>query len=352
MNAPSNAPKILVTNPIHAEVQARLQRVGIVEMNLDIEPWTQQQLVMRAKDADAIMGFMTDSVGAGLLAKAPRLRVLACALKGYDNFDVDACTQAGVWVSIVPDSLTEPTAELAVGLAISLARNMVSGDAQVRRGEFQGWRPRLYGTGLAGATVAIVGLGCVGQAIIARLAGFGCARFVGIDPVQKLPGLESLVLEEALTVADFVFVAAPLTTSSFHMVDARALAHCKPGHFIINVGRGSVVDEEAIAAALEAGSLGGYAADVFACEDWGLAQRPAVVPVRLCAQANTLLTPHLGSAVRDVRLAIEHRAADNIIAVLEGHEPADAINRPEFHRGCGDDPLPWNTSSGGYGLRR
>lgn len=329
MNAPSTAPRILVTNPIHAEVQARLQRVGIVEMNSDTEPWTPEQLVMRAKDADAIMGFMTDSVDAGLLAKAPRLRVLACALKGYDSYDIDACTRAGVWVSIVPDLLTEPTAELALGLAISLARNVVPGDAQVRNGEFQGWRPRLYGTGLAGATVAVVGLGCVGQAIIARLAGFGCARLIGIDPVQRLPGLESLVLEEALTLADFVFVAAPLTTSSFHMFDARALAHCKPAQFIINVGRGSVVDEEAIAAALEIGNLGGYAADVFACEDWGLAQRPASVPARLRAQANVLFTPHLGSAVHTVRLAIEHRAADNIVAVLQGHEPADAINRPE-----------------------
>lgn len=343
MNAPASSPKILVTNPIHAEVQARLQRVGIVEMNSHTEPWTKQELVMRAKDADAIMGFMTDSVDAVLLARAPRLRVLACALKGYDSYDIDACTRAGVWVSIVPDLLTEPTAELAVGLAISLARNVMPGDALVRGGAFQGWRSRLYGTGLAGATVAVVGLGCVGQAIIARLAGFGYARLLGIDPLQCLPGVVSLTLEEALMQADFVFVAAPLTTSSLRMFDARALAHCKPGQFIINVGRGSVVDEEAIASALEAGNLGGYATDVFACEDWGIAQRPAAVPARLCAQANTLLTPHLGSAVRDVRLAIEHRAADNIIAVLEGHEPADAINRPGFHCRCGDDLVSWNT---------
>jgi phosphonate dehydrogenase len=303
---------------------------------------------MRAKDADAIMGFMTDSVDVELLAKAPRLRVLACALKGYDSYDIDACTRAGVWVSIVPDLLTEPTAELAVGLAISLARNVMPGDAQVRSGAFQGWRPRLYGTGLAGATVAVVGLGCVGRAIIARLAGFGYARLVGIDPMQRLLEVEPLALEEALTLADFVFVAAPLTSNSLHMFDARALAHCKPGQFIINVGRGSVVDEEAIATALEAGNLGGYAADVFACEDWGIAQRPAAVPARLCAQANTLLTPHLGSAVRDVRLAIEHRAADNIIAVLEGHEPADAINRPGFYRGCGDRLVSGNASRGEY----
>jgi len=341
MNAPASSPKILVTNPIHAEVLARLQRVGVVEMNSGTEPWTKQQLVMRAKDADAIMGFMNDSVDDDLLAKAPCLRVLACALKGYDSYDIAACTRAGVWVSIVPDLLTEPTAELAVGLAIALARNVSLGDAQVRSGAFHGWRPRLYGTGLAGATVAVVGLGCVGRAIIERLAGFGVARLVGIDPMHKLHGVETLALEEALTLADFVFVAAPLTPSSLHMIDARALAYSRSGQFIINVGRGSVVDEEAIAAALEAGNLGGYAADVFACEDWGLPQRPPVVPARLCAQANTLFTPHLGSAVRDVRLAIEHRAADNIIAVLEGNEPADAINHPGLRRRRGDCVLSW-----------
>lgn len=328
MNATVKSPKILVTNPIHAEVEARLQSVGFVEVNRDTEPWTPQQLAEHAQDSDAIMGFMTDSVDAALLAKTPRLRVVACALKGYDSYDIDACTRAGVWVSIVPDLLTEPTAELALGLAISLARNVLTGDAQVRSGRFQGWRPRLYGTGLAGATVAVVGLGCVGQAIIARLAGFGCARVVGVDPVQRLSGVESLPLAQALTQADFVFLAAPLTKSSWHLLDAFALSHCKPGQFIINVGRGSVVDEEAIAAALEAGALGGYAADVFACEDWGLAQRPAGVPAKLRAPASTLFTPHLGSAVRNVRLAIEHRAADNIIAVLQGCEPVDAINRP------------------------
>ncbi|MCZ8030775.1 MAG: NAD(P)-dependent oxidoreductase [Rubrivivax sp.] len=329
MNASATRPKILVTNPIHAAVRVRLEAVGDVEMNHEVEPWNPAQLAARARGAHAMMGFMTDRVDAALLAKAPSLRVVACALKGFDSYDVDACTHAGVWLSIVPDLLTEPTAELALGLAIALARNVMPGDALVRSRQFRGWRPQLYGTGLAGATVAVIGLGQVGQAIVARLVGFGCARIVGVDPCQSADGVERLSLEQALAQAHFVFVAAPLTAESHHLIDAAALAHARPGQFMVNVGRGSVVNEEAIADALDSGKLAGYAADVFAMEDWGLANRPSVISPRLVDRSNTVFTPHLGSAVSEVRIAIEQRAAENIIAVLHGRAPADAINQPE-----------------------
>lgn len=323
-------PKIVLTNPVHEAVRSRLQAVGQVVMNEGLEPWPRSQLLRHLADADAMMGFMTDHVDNALLRAAPRLQVVACALKGFDNYDVAACTEAGVWVSIVPDLLTEPTAELALGLAISLARWVRAGDALVREGHFQGWRPQLYGSGLAGAEVAVLGLGAVGQAIIARLQGFGCARLHGIDPQPRIPALQQLPLEAALERADYVFVAAPLTSHSLHLLNARTLAHSKMGQFVINVGRGAVVDEEAIADALEAGPLAGYAADVFAFEDWAIPNRPLAVPERLRNSSRTLLTPHIGSAVANVRLAIEHRAADNIIEVLQGRAPADAINQPQF----------------------
>lgn len=328
MKAKVELPRILVTNPIHAEVRERLVAVGSLDMNAAIEPWTSAQLAERLRGADAMIGFMTDRIDAEMLKAAPRLRVVACALKGFDSFDAHAITDAGVWLTIVPDLLTEPTAELALGLSISLARHVMRGDAQVRSGGFRGWRPQFYGAGLSGSSIAVVGLGQVGQAIIARLAGFGCARVMGVDPQVHLRGVENLSLAQAMAQADFVFVASPLTSQSRGLVGKRALEQSKPGQFIVNVGRGSVVDEEAVADALEEGRLAGYGADVFACEDWSLPDRPAAIPKRLLSLPNTLFTPHLGSAVRNVRIAIEHRAADNIIAVLEGREPPDAINRP------------------------
>ena len=124
---------------------------------------------------------MTDQVDDTFLARCPRLRIVACVLKGYDNFDVAACSRRKVWLSVVPDLLTNPTAELAVGLTIALGRKVLAGDAYMRSGAFAGWRPHLYGTGLDGSTVGIVGFGAVGRAIARRLDGFG-ARLLCHDP--------------------------------------------------------------------------------------------------------------------------------------------------------------------------
>lgn len=322
-------PKILVTQRIHEAVQQRLAAHGELDMNSGGEPWPRAEVVRRAAQATAMMGFMTDQVDSELLCAAKHLKIVACALKGHDNFDVKACTQAGVWVSIVPDLLTEPTAELALGLAIALARHVRQGDTYVRSGEFAGWRPHFYGTGLCGSVAAIVGLGQVGNAIVQRLAGFGCARILGVDPDARVHGVTLVSLESALSQADFLFVAAPLTLKTRHLIGMQQLEQAKTGQLIVNVGRGSVVDESAVAQALKTGRTGGYAADVFGCEDWQLVDRPPCISPELLAQGNTIFTPHIGSAVHSVRLAIEHCAADNIIAALQGRAPPDAINLPQ-----------------------
>ncbi|MFN3659428.1 MAG: NAD(P)-dependent oxidoreductase [Pseudolabrys sp.] len=327
MNA--GRPHILVTNWAFPETRERLAALGSVDANPDRTVWDQKEIVRRAAGADALMAFMPDCVDAAFLERCPRLRVVACALKGYDNFDVEACTAAGVWLAIVPDLLTEPTAELAVGLAIGLGRMIRDGDAIVRSGAFDGWRPILYGSGLDGSTVAIVGMGHVGRAIAQRLSGFGC-RMLGVDPgAAALPGnVAACDLDEALAASDYVFVAAPLTPATHHLINRNALERLEPGALLINVGRGSVVDEAAVADALEGGRLGGYAADVFEMEDWALPDRPRRLDRRLLQHPRTLLTPHLGSAVERVRRMIEMRAADNIADALAGQRPRDAINVP------------------------
>jgi phosphonate dehydrogenase len=284
--------------------------------------------LQRAASADAVLAFMTDCIDASFVARCKRLRVVACALKGYDNFDLAACSGAGIWVTIVPDLLTEPTAELAVGLAIGLARNIRDGDARVRSGKFDGWRPDLYGTGLDQSAVAIVGMGHVGRAVAQRLKGFGC-RLFGVDPGGEMPeGVLPIGLNQALEIADFVILCVPLTPAAHHQIGAQALSRMKPEALLINVGRGSVVDESAVLAALENSALAGYAADVFEMEDWALPDRPIDIDSRLRTHPRALFTPHLGSAVARVRRAIEMRAVDNIADVLEGRRPRDAINEP------------------------
>jgi phosphonate dehydrogenase len=200
-----------------------------------------------------------------------------------------------------------------------------AGDAFVRSGQFQGWRPELYGTGLDGSVAGIVGHGKVGRAIEARLAGFGCEIAVH-DPAH--PG--STPLDALLARADYLFVAVPMVPGARHLIDAAALARLKPGALLVNVGRGSTVSEAAVAGALGNGRLGGYAADVFEMEDWALPGRPAAIDPRLLASPRTLFAPHLGSAVARVRAEIAMAAARNIADFFEGRRPRDAINEPEL----------------------
>lgn len=322
-------PRILVTNRVHAATLQQLALIGEVDANESATPWPRDEVMRRAEHADAILAFMPDCIDATFLAGCKQLKIVACALKGYDNFDLDACTGAGVFVTIVPDLLTEPTAELAVGLAIGLARNIREGDVLVRTGRFEGWRPVLYGTGLDGSVVAIVGMGRVGRAVAQRLSGFGC-RLLGVDPsAETPPGMTKVALHHALESSDFIILCAPLTPDSRHLIGADTLARMKPGALLVNVGRGSVVDERAVLAALEIGRLGGYAADVFEMEDWALPNRTMTIDERLRTHPRTLFTPHLGSAVTRVRQAIELRAVANIADVLNGCRPRDAINEPE-----------------------
>lgn len=318
-------PKIMISQPVHADVLQKLQAIGHVTMNPGPEPWSAQEYRHHLADADALMAFMPDRVDAELLQQAPRLKTIACALKGYDNFDLNACHDAGVVVSFVPDLLTEPTAELAVGLAISAARNVVAGDRLMRAQPFAGWRPILYGTGLHQSVAAVVGLGAVGQAIVQRLCGFGCAEILGVDPEHHDPRTTPVTLSEAIRRADYVLLAVPLTPSTRYMLDERLLKQVKPGVVIVNVGRGSVINEAAVAQGLADGRIAAYAADVFEMEDWLLPDRPRSVHPGLLESDKTVLTPHIGSAVARVRRAIEHRAADNLIQVLAGGVPADVV---------------------------
>ncbi|MGE4124263.1 MAG: NAD(P)-dependent oxidoreductase [Pusillimonas sp.] len=318
-------PRIVVTQPVHAEVLHLLKSVGNVVMNPGPEPWPEAELAHHLAQADALMAFMPDRVDARLLSFAPRLKTIACALKGYDNFDLKACDEAGVVVSFVPDLLTEPTAELAIGLAIAAARNIREGDRRMRTGQYAGWRPVLYGKGLHQSVVAVVGLGAVGKAIVDRLMGFGCAQILGVDPMNQDSRVELASLSHAAAHADYLILAVPLADDSYHLVDDALLALARPGLVIVNVGRGSVVHEGAVARALHNGQIAAYAADVYEMEDWLLPERPQCVHPALLVSDQTILTPHIGSAVARVRLAIERRAAENLLQVLAGRMPKDVV---------------------------
>lgn len=329
-------PKIVITHRVHPEVIQWFAPRFEVVANTGSETLPRAEILRRARNAEAIMTFMPDSVDEEFLVACPQLRVIGCALKGYDNYDVEACTRRGVWLTVVADLLTVPTAELTIGLLIGLMRKVLSGDRLVRSGEFGGWRPILYGTGLQRSTLGIVGMGAVGQAIARRLQGYDMALLYAdprpLEPEQeKKLGLTRVTFEELLDYSDIVMPMLPLRPETFHLIGARAIGMMKDGACLINTCRGSVVDEEAVADALAAGKLAGYAADVFEMEDWARADRPRTIPPRLLAdRERTLFTPHLGSAVAQVRRAIEMEAAGSIVQALRGEIPKGAINHPRI----------------------
>lgn len=326
-------PKVVLTHWVHQEVIDLLSPHCQVVANETRDTLMDSEVLARAVDAEGVMVFMPDSIDEAFLDACPRLKVVGAALKGYDNFDVEACAQRGVWFSIVPDLLTVPTAELGLALLLGITRRLLEGDAWVRMGNFSGWRPRLYGKGLSGSTVGIIGMGAVGMALAKRLAGFQVNLLYHdihrLGPTQEAElRLKHASLPEVLSRSDFLFPLVPLNQHTKHLINDQALSAMRPGSFLINVCRGSVVDEEAVVRALEAGRLAGYAADVFEMEDWVRPDRPRWVPPKLREHPHTLFTPHLGSAVDRVRRDIALEAGLNILQALRGERPRGAINQP------------------------
>ncbi|MCL4456696.1 MAG: NAD(P)-binding domain-containing protein, partial [Nitrospirae bacterium] len=193
----------------------------------------------------------------------------------------------------------------------------------------------LYGTGLAGHTLGIIGMGAVGQAVARRLTGYEM-NVVYSDPVpiakekEEAYGLTRVSFEDLLACSDFVVPMVPLKPKTMHLINATTIARMKPCSFLINICRGSVVDEQAVVDALASGHLAGYAADVFEMEDWARPNRPRSIPQALLDNVSqTFFTPHLGSAVDNVRREIAMEAARNILQALDNRTPQGAVNKPD-----------------------
>jgi len=269
-------------------------------------------------DADALVCLLLDRIDAALLARAPRLRVVANCAVGIDNVDVAAATAARVAVTNTPDVLTEATAELAFALVLAAARRLGEGERLVRSGAWSGWAlDQLLGVGLIGKTLGIVGFGRIGQALARRALGFGM-RVIYADPHEVSAPSERVTVDELFARADAVSLHCPLTAETRHVVNARRLALMKPTAVLVNTARGGCVDESALIEALTAGRIAGAGLDVYANE-------PAIDP-RLIACPRLVLAPHIGSATTEARTAMAQLCADAVIAVLQGRRPPNQIN--------------------------
>jgi glyoxylate reductase len=279
-------------------------------------------------EADALISLLDVAVDEELLARAPRLRVVANVAVGYDNVDVPAATRRGVIVTNTPGVLTDATADLTFALLLAAARRLVEGDALVRGGGWRGWSlDLLLGADVAGRAIGIVGLGRIGQAVARRARGFDMEiLYAGRRPVPAAAelGARHAPLAELLAASDFVTLHVPLSAETRHLIDDAALARMRPRAILINTARGACVDEAALAAALARGAIGGAALDVFESE-------PAVHPGLLASPA-VLLAPHVGSATHATRGRMAELSARAVAAVLAGQRPQHVVNPQVLER--------------------
>lgn len=302
--------------------------------NENYETPSKEDIILSAKNAYALCCFVPDHIDEKIITSCSQLRIIALFAKGYDNVDVAAATREGIWVTNIPESLTEPMADLTWALLLAVVRRLISADSFVRSGKFVGWsHPSPFlGSSVFGKTLGIIGMGELGKAIACRASGFNMQILyyqrhrIDIDYERKL-NLIYVPRDEIFIQSDFICIATPLTNETFHQISTEELSLMKPLAYLINTARGSEVDEEAVAKTLKEKRIAGYAADVFEMEDKQFLTRPSYVNQHLIDQPDcTVLTPHLGTAVMETRIELAKMQAINVLQVLKGEKPFGAVN--------------------------
>lgn len=314
-------PTLLVTRQVFPEVIEHLETVFDVEGNPDDALWSPSELRERAADKDALFVVASDKVDEDLLAACPRLRMVATGSVGYNHVDVAACARRGIVVTNTPDVLTEATADMGFALLMAAARRVTESERWLRQGHWQRWAwDQFLGADVHGATLGIIGMGRIGSAIARRARGFAMRllysnRSVAANEAEL--GAQRVSREELLAQSDHVVLVLPYSAETHHTIGAAELALMKPTATLVNIARGGIVDDRALAAALRDGRLGAAGLDVYENE-------PALAP-ELLALDNVVLTPHIGSATRSSRLAMAMLAAENLTEVFSGRAPRTPV---------------------------
>lgn len=316
---------ILVARAVFPEVLAKLAEHFEVESNQDDVIWPREEMVRRLQGKVGVFTTGGERIDAALLAACPDLKICANMAVGYNNFDVPAMTAAGVLATNAPDVLTETTADLGFTLLMATARRVSESEAFLRSGQWKKWSYDMFcGADIHGSTLGILGMGRIGRAVAQRGAlGFGM-QVIYHNRSRLAPELEAEVKaryvskQELFTQADHIVLVLPYTAENHHAVGAAEIALMKATATLINIGRGGLIDENALAAALAANKILGAGLDVFEGE-------PLVNPA-LTAVKNVVLTPHIGSASVPTRKAMANLAADNLIGYLVHGQPKTPLN--------------------------
>jgi glyoxylate reductase len=321
--------RVFVTRAIDATALERLRTATAVTVWRGEMPPPASALRSALANADGVLSMITDKIDGGLIASAPRLRVISNLGVGVDNIDLAAATRASIAVGHTPGVLTDATADLAFGLLMATARRIAEADRHVRAGKWRTWGPMtMLGRDVHSSTIGLIGFGAIGQAMARRATGFGMrVLYLKHSSSKRMPHRDDSGLANATAVSlprllaqsDYVSIHVPLTAKTRHMIGVREFALMKPGAILINTARGAVVDQTSMVAALKSGRLAGAGLDVTDPEP--IAHRDP-----LLLFDNVVITPHIGSASIATRASMAAIAVDNILAALGGRVPRWCAN--------------------------
>jgi len=323
-------PRVFITQPVARSAIERLRRVAEVAWNPDaLHTMTKDELRAAVCEHDVLFCLLQDRVDGDVIAANAKLRAVASMKITPSDIDVTAATARRIPVTVIPPVVTEATADLHFGLILAVARRVVEGDRLLHAGVFPGAQSmRFEGAFVWGKTLGLIGGGGrIGRAVARRARGFSMRllywgpRRIAESEAREL-GLTYVALDQLLAESDFVSIHAPLKPETHHLIGARELALMKPTAFLVNTARGPIVDERALARALTDRRIAGAGLDVY--------EHEPRVEAALLPLSNVVLTPHLGSAVAELRETMAHVVVDNIIAVLEERMPPNCWN-PEIY---------------------
>ncbi len=326
-----NKPGILIARAIFPQVIARLEQHFDVVSNQADELWSGAELIGKLQGKRGVFTTGGERIDAALLAACPELKICANMAVGYNNFDLDAMTAAGVLATNAPDVLTDTTADFGFALLLATARRVTESEHFLRAGLWTRWRYDMFaGADVHAATLGILGMGRIGQGIARRGAlGFGM-KVIYHNRTRLDAALEAqcqaryVSKQELLSGADHLVLVLPYSAASHHAIGAAELAQMKPTATLVNIARGGIVDDAALAAALQDKTIAAAGLDVFEGE-------PKVHPA-LLTLPNVVLTPHIASASLPTRLAMANLAADNLIGYLIDRTPLTPLNPSIFRR--------------------
>ena len=318
-------PAVVVTRELADPIMQRMEALFATTNNRGDTAMTRDQLTAAMQDCDVLVPTVTDDIDAALIASAgPRLKLIANYGAGVNHIDLKAARARGIIVTNTPGVLTEDTADMTMALILSVPRRLAEGEKLVRSGQWSGWSPGgMLGHRIGGKTLGLVGMGRIGQAVALRARAFGLS--VRYHNRHRLPAvLEAQLaatwhadLDSMLGAIDILTIHTPRNADSENIIDARRIGLMRPHVYLINAARGGIVDEDAMIAALEGGRLAGAGLDVWKHE-------PTIDP-RLLALPNVVMTPHMGSATVEGRMATGDKVITNIRMWADGHRPPDQV---------------------------